>query len=282
MFKTKGKIKGVKRTLPCHSGNTKLFQLLDVADSGWLMAGGWLRDAKITKHVDAVVDLAASVSAENQFSAVQALTPPAKMAFANTLATVSQSEISVLNLYIRDMSVPNWCSELWLALANDVHGLLATSRNVLICCNGGHGRTGLAVSILADLLRPDLTQHQPIRWLRSVYCATVVETQSQVDYVYDILALDDPRPAPSKPAIDEQYGQYQWSGCGSQPDHEIHYDNPLTFVNQSGKMNCFWCNKYYVALLPACPSCGGRNDLLSSFTSDDKSTIVDLVKERKW
>ena len=53
------------------------------------------------------------------------------------------------------------------------------ARNVVIYCEGGHGRTGTFLALLFDLLG----QSDPITHVRSHYCKKTVETDSQIRFL---------------------------------------------------------------------------------------------------
>lgn len=61
--------------------------------------------------------------------------------------------------------------------------LLEQNRDVLVCCMGGHGRTGTTLSILADMFGFVDTNDDPVRFVRNNYCYKAVETQSQAEYI---------------------------------------------------------------------------------------------------
>ena len=76
----------------------------------------------------------------------------------------------------------NW----WSILAKH---LMTSKGDTLLCCQGGHGRTGTALSILLTLFgicgedteRPDV-----VLYLRESYCSQAVETVPQLHYVEDM------------------------------------------------------------------------------------------------
>jgi hypothetical protein len=61
---------------------------------------------------------------------------------------------------------------------------LATVKgDVVVFCEGGHGRTGTMVSILATLLGLVPATECPVQWLRAKYCKEVVESAEQIRYI---------------------------------------------------------------------------------------------------
>lgn len=81
----------------------------------------------------------------------------------------------------RDGGVP-WdvSKQDWESLAAAISGLAG---DVVVHCQGGHGRTGTACAILATLLGwvPDAAD--PVAWLRAKYCQEAVETNGQLNYI---------------------------------------------------------------------------------------------------
>lgn len=172
----------------CHVGNRQIIQL-ESEGSGWLLAGGWSRSAVIRGN-QAVIDLTGTRTLTSQD--IEPANDAGRRAFSNILETTSAG-VPILHLYIKDFDVPNdMKSYHWEALADDVKAIMSEGKDVLVACQGGHGRTGMVVAILARILRPDITGVDPITWLRDHYCKEVVETVSQINYVYDMLDL--PRP----------------------------------------------------------------------------------------
>jgi len=187
--------------------------------SAWLYAGGWTRDA-VPREGWAVIDLTGT-KAPSQDKIV-AQNTSGKSAFAGTLHEAGKSKAGPwLTLPIKDYDVPAWTRELWDALAVDVAKLLMDDVPVMVACVGGHGRTGLVVCILAGILRPDLAKSNPIKWLRENYCDEAVETRAQVDYVFEILELnDDGTTRGAKIAtVSANNGGYNRSGNWSQTDY---------------------------------------------------------------
>lgn len=69
--------------------------------------------------------------------------------------------------------------------------------NILVCCQGGHGRTGTALSILAALT--GVAAGDPVKFIRENYCQKAVETMSQCAYIKKITKLA----ADSEPSLPE-------------------------------------------------------------------------------
>ena len=177
--------KATYQRVECHTGNKQIIQLEDEG-SGWLLAGGWSRRATIRGN-QAVIDLTGTHTLTSQD--IEPANDAGRIAFKNILKTAGTT-VPILHLYIKDFDIPNdMKSYHWLALADDVRAIMQEGKDVLVVCQGGHGRTGLVVAILARILRPDITGVDPITWLREHYCQEVVETSAQITYVFDMLDL---------------------------------------------------------------------------------------------
>jgi hypothetical protein len=170
----------------CHVGNVSVAQI----GKGSLLAGGWSR--KASARDVAVIDLTATQYSRNGLGLVQGENNPASIAFKNTIDNAAETPLPWLSLQIQDFNVPYFEDKIWQILAKEVAALTEKGTDVLVACTGGHGRTGLAVSILLGLLIPDIVMPNPIEWLRKNYCTKVVETWEQHKYVHSILGIDEP------------------------------------------------------------------------------------------
>lgn len=104
-----------------------------------------------------------------------------------------------------DGQVPSLRRKNWCKLVADLE---AFDGDVLIHCHGGHGRTGTLLAILGHLGGP-LHGKDSVKWLRSAYCAKVVETQAQITYLaknMNIPTKESPRFIP-RPAWGVTQGQ---------------------------------------------------------------------------
>lgn len=204
--KTYQAVNSIKKTFkPCHTGNSAIFQY----GNANLFAGGWTRRGS-PRHSWAVIDLANINYRTHQddMHQMSANNRAAESAFAATLRSAERYDVGPhLDFPIPDYGIPDFGREVWINLANDVMALMDNGVNVYVGCVGGHGRTGLAVSILAALIRPDLTLDNPIEWLRGIYCERAVETNEQVKYVFDILDLKMPAHMAMEP---EWWAKYQY------------------------------------------------------------------------
>lgn len=148
--------------------------------------GGWSRGAK-PKEGWAIIDLTGNERPAK--SKIEAINDAAHVSFEEVLKASQMKFGPWLALPITDYDVPPWGKRVWAALAGDVAKMLNGGTDILMCCQGGHGRTGLAASILLYILRPDLcVDKHPIEVVREVHCNLAVENNKQIDYVCDILA----------------------------------------------------------------------------------------------
>lgn len=196
----------------CHSGNSLVF----VYGKGGVYAGGWSRGAEPKENV-AVIDLTASEYDrwQRRSADVQARNDEGAQAFPSA-SRLNKVTSPWLDLFIGDYSAP-WelDAEFWVSLADDVKRLLDDGTDILVCCYGGHGRTGLVLSILLGLIRPDLIEQCPIQTVRDIYCKHTTETRGQAEYVYQTLGLDFNALTFNSLGLfathlDEQRGAYQW------------------------------------------------------------------------
>lgn len=170
----------------CHKGNNELFSL-DQEGSGKFLCGGWSREAKIMIG-DVIIDLTGNKTLTTD---IEPQDPVAAKLFKKTIAADKGSGAAILHLYIPDGKIPYWSEKIWKILAAEVTTILGSGKDILICCLGGHGRTGIAAAILGHLIDPDMAGDNPIQWVRNTYCEEVVENQDQIDYIHEVLGLPD-------------------------------------------------------------------------------------------
>ena len=177
---------------PCHTGNNKLFSIEQEKNSGKFLVGGWSKEAKMITD-SYVIDLTGMKTLQVDIEAQDDI---AKKAFKKTIAADSKvNSTGILHLYIPDGKTPYWPREVWKELADEVYAIMESGKDILVCCLGGHGRTGIAASILAHIIDPDMVGKNPVQWVRDIYCEKVVENQKQIDYIFDVLELGN---APKK------------------------------------------------------------------------------------
>lgn len=173
----------------CHSGNTELISF--PKSGGGLYFGGLSHSVVTAGHV--VIDLTGSHHV-SQTGDVKAMNDAAESDFAESLSKAAPNvQRAWLRLPIKDYGVPeNLTREFWDALRDDLYALMKRGEKVVVFCQGGHGRTGMAAAILCYLLNPKAIGDDPIGWVRDHYCHKAVETANQVKYVHKILGLPEP------------------------------------------------------------------------------------------
>lgn len=90
-------------------------------------------------------------------------------------------------LYIdwEDFSAPPLDREWWQALIGDLEKM--GPAGVALYCQGGHGRTGTALAILASLSgQTEGEKGDCVSWVRRHYCHEAVESFTQIDYIQEI------------------------------------------------------------------------------------------------
>lgn len=169
----------------CHTDNNLLFSM-EAENSGELFLGGWNRKASIKKNM-LVIDLTGTKTLSDD---IKAMDPRTTKAFAKTLkADTVDNTSGILQLYIPDGGVPYWDDKIWLTLAEEIKTQLLANKDIMICCLGGHGRTGIAAAIISHLIDPEMATDNPIQWVRDLYCEKAVENKTQIDYIHEVLNL---------------------------------------------------------------------------------------------
>lgn len=88
-----------------------------------------------------------------------------------------------------DYGSPGLSRAWWEQLIADLMRIDKETVNVAICCTGGHGRTGSALSILHGLCWPNAVE-DPVEMVRRIYCRHCVESTSQIEYIEDIVGRE--------------------------------------------------------------------------------------------
>ena len=158
-----------------HKGNIAIIAL----KSGKTIYGGGISKGAYAEGGALLIDLTSAKSAQSMCKAME---------------TTSKNELVLkfvkdwgsadyLNIPIIDGSAPAYPRKFWEQLFDMIKLL---DKNVLIVCQGGHGRTGTVLSILLGLFC-DVTD--PVQKCREIYCEDAVETNAQLDYVEEITGL---------------------------------------------------------------------------------------------
>jgi hypothetical protein len=98
--------------------------------------------------------------------------------------------IKLIKVACKDFSVPSIGTTFWGRLAAILRREAAASHHdpikVVCCCVGGHGRTGIALSILSALLGVVPSDDCPVEWVRNHYCKYAVESTKQLKYIEEV------------------------------------------------------------------------------------------------
>lgn len=171
----------------CHTGLTGLMRigkcLLFVGNE---RAANWTvyvkeKDEVLSLPVECHIDLIGEGSTDHEF--VVKFTERAKDLFRSELQVKAQNNPIVMVNW-PDFGVPgqldrNW----WDAFVQDLKEI---DGNVVMFCQGGHGRTGTAACILGVLAGQVPVGEDPVQWVRENYCQSAVETWEQIFYIEKI------------------------------------------------------------------------------------------------
>lgn len=110
----------------------------------------------------------------------------------------------IIHVQWEDFDRPPLTKQWWTELHTTIRGW-KHRKDIVFYCQGGHGRTGTALSILAGLeakLR-GTKDFDPVAFIRKTYCTSAVESTEQLDYIEDITGYK----IDSEPA----FGGWHWS-----------------------------------------------------------------------
>ena len=217
---------GLGKKHGCHTGNPVVFEVdgITVHGGGTSRQGGWER-------MDVMPDLA--MGPRQVMSFETATKVPDGFSCASH---VGGDTPLIISIDWPDFGIPTDVGrEFWLALVDDIKRL--GIKTISTQCVGGHGRTGVQLSILAHMLgaieKPDA--YSLIKWVQSNYCHHAVETSGQQRYVAEMCELpvgEELFPVSKKKSnfqlTDEPVGASYW-GKNSKPkslflDDEIDYE----------------------------------------------------------
>jgi hypothetical protein len=86
----------------------------------------------------------------------------------------------VLKIDWEDRKDPPLHPEFWVELAKRLSG------RVLVCCQGGHGRSGSSAVALMMVLSPDYSARDAIVHLRALHCPRAIESKLQHQYLNEV------------------------------------------------------------------------------------------------
>jgi len=159
----------------CHTGSVKVFTWEGVS----FYAGGSSRGLEVY-HNSLLINLKEAVN----------------YTFLTTNSPILQdicnkhNDVHVINIRCEDYSVPDLGVLFWKELVDIIKKLPSMGIcNVTICCVGGHGRTGTALTILWGLTGGK-DDKRPLKTMREKYCSEIVESDKQINYIKEILSID--------------------------------------------------------------------------------------------
>lgn len=216
----------------CHYGNTPLYKM---PDGGTLYIGGWNQGAHFNWNTH-VIDLTGN---ERKLWDMPTAYDDVSQQF---LAFTGQLYAGWLSLPFPDYKTPATITTKaqWEGMASIVKGILASGKDVLVACHGGHGRSGLFCAIVCYILavNTDRSWSSPVEKIRKIHCVDAVETFAQEKFVYDVLDLDIQIKHTYTKEIPSTWKYESCPICNVQS----------TFVHDIGM--CLGCQKKYTDIAP--------------------------------
>jgi len=162
-----------------HEGTTVVVVVPDTRIELYAASKTWAKEASYL--VDFVIDCGAHIANGTTTAFVKA---------QGTLGPGEQEKITGLNDLIMqvppialldwpDQGIPAGGAAFWLGLVN----VLPDPGKVLVCCIGGHGRTGTCLASLLLVTQPGMTAKQVIDFVRARYCKHAIESLAQERYL---------------------------------------------------------------------------------------------------
>jgi hypothetical protein len=95
--------------------------------------------------------------------------------------------LKLIKVACKDYGVPGVGHTFWTRLV-DIMKRESQDKplKIICCCMGGHGRTGIALSILAGLFNMVPEGECPVTWVRERYCDKAVEAEKQINYIEEV------------------------------------------------------------------------------------------------
>lgn len=162
-----------------HEGTTPVVTLADTRIEVYAASKMWAKEASYL--ADFVIDCGAHISSDTTSAFVKA---------KGTLRDGDRERITGLNELIMtvppvaqldwpDQGIPAGGAAFWLGLVN----ILPDPGKVLVCCIGGHGRTGTCLASLLLVTNPGMTAKAVIDFVRAKHCKHAIETLAQERYL---------------------------------------------------------------------------------------------------
>lgn len=155
----------------CHEGNVKVWK----KDGLTFYGGGTSRGLDTTQSA-VYIDMR-----ETDFPVIQG----SGVLNSIVITPILPKAKGYINIITRDYSVPDLSGKDWLQIYNTLKE--SKPLNIICFCMGGHGRTGIALTIFGMIsgALPNKTL-EAVKVLRKLYCKNAVEGRSQLLYINQI------------------------------------------------------------------------------------------------
>lgn len=160
---------------PCHTGNVLAFK--DPVTGVEMYGGGSIKNCLFYDEM-IVIDLADNYPPELVISGL--IMPELEKA----------AQDKRIKLSWKDYGVPRLGKGDWEILVKELRAEVKRLevKKILVCCVGGHGRTGTALAILAGLM--GAVKDDPVKFIRENYCKKAVESNAQLKYVEEVTGIE--------------------------------------------------------------------------------------------
>ena len=187
-----------KKQCPIHDGLDIMIRWEDdKTKQVWELAGAQGDKIKIDSNLKLVIDLAGLFKPSDGNKDVAFRVPKDSSTtdygvhgdWFNQMESLSNLVIKpppVLRVQNPDMGIPPVGYDFWVKL----FAYLPPGRTV-VCCHGGHGRTGTALAALLIVSSLDMTAKEAIEFVRSRHCDNAIESVKQEDYLEEIVRQRD-------------------------------------------------------------------------------------------
>lgn len=147
-------------------------------------------------------------------------------------ALVNPMHVPTIDVDWGDFDVPELTKDWWALLIKTLQEM--PTLNVAFYCEGGHGRTGTALAILAQLSGNVPEGYDPVDWVRDIYCDEAVESMRQLNYIEDMTGVR----TSAWPTI--SYGNTTWvsqkTGATHQHINDLDYDANGNIITEQTSM----------------------------------------------
>jgi len=171
----------------CHTGTVDLCQVTLGEKTLILSGGGHSKDVDFSV-ADLVFDLARSTAAMSS-----TVTMNKEAAADKNLSRLGAKSTPFIFISWPDYGIPSLNKAFWKEALSVIKKFVKNHEKDTVratfCCQGGHGRTGTALAIIAYKLGAVLTGESPVAFVRENYCPNAIESNSQIGYIEKICGL---------------------------------------------------------------------------------------------